>query len=77
MKKSDYEYLKQIGAQDPIMSEYRGSFTMVGYSGPGRPSFIRQVGSYLFTSQYCYCIFLNMNRMHANKKGGEMKAIKV
>lgn len=48
MKKTDYEYLKQIGAKDPIMSEHRGSFTLVGYSGPGRLSFIRQVRSYLF-----------------------------
>ena len=43
MKKSDYEYLKEIGAQDPIISEYRGSFTLAGYSGPGRRSYMRQV----------------------------------
>ena len=45
MKNSDYECLREIGARNPIMSEYRGSFTLVGYTGPGRPSFIRQVGS--------------------------------
>jgi hypothetical protein len=38
-----YECLKEIGGQDPIMSQYRSSFTLVGSTGPGRPSFIRQV----------------------------------
>ena len=43
MNADGYVSLEEIGALNP-MKEYRGSFTLVGYTGPGRPSFIRQVG---------------------------------
>ena len=71
MKNSDYECLREIGARDPIMSEYRGSFTLVGYTGPGRPSFIRQVRSQLFITNRNFMqtvyILCNVYTMQANQ----------
>jgi hypothetical protein len=37
------EYLKKIGAQDPIISEHRSSFALIGYKGAETPKWITQV----------------------------------
>ena len=33
----------RVGGKNPVRPAYRGSFALVGYSGPERPSWIRQV----------------------------------
>ena len=38
-----YTALRRIGARSPMNAGYRASFTLIGYTGPGRPSFIKQV----------------------------------
>ena len=40
---SAYTALRRIGARNPLNAAYRGSFALIGYTGPGRPSFVRQV----------------------------------
>ena len=37
------EYLKKIGAQDPLISELRSSFALIGYKGAEIPKWITQV----------------------------------
>lgn len=34
--------LKRLGAKDPILTDYRGSFALIGYSQPSKPSWIAQ-----------------------------------
>ena len=34
--------LKRLGATDPIMTDYRGSFALVGYAGAKKPKWIAQ-----------------------------------
>ena len=43
MTGSAYNALKKIGAKDPFKADYRGSFALLGYTGPGKPAFIQQV----------------------------------
>ena len=43
MTAASYESLKKVGAKDPLMNEFRGSFALIGYTGQGRPSFVSQV----------------------------------
>ena len=38
-----YEALKMIHGTEPFQTTYRGSFAMIGYKGPKRPSWIVQV----------------------------------
>jgi hypothetical protein len=38
-----YNALRRIGARNPLRAGYRGSFALLGYTGPGKPAFIRQV----------------------------------
>ena len=38
-----YAALRRIGARSPMNAGYRASFALIGYTGPGRPSFIKQV----------------------------------
>ena len=40
---SAYTALRKIGARNPLNVGYRGSFAFIGYTGPGRPSFVQQV----------------------------------
>ncbi|XP_035684659.1 uncharacterized protein LOC118421465 [Branchiostoma floridae] len=35
--------LKEIGAQEPVQTEYRGNFAMVGFKGTVWPTWIQQV----------------------------------
>jgi hypothetical protein len=37
------EYLKKIGARDPIISEHRSSFALIGYKGVETVKWITQV----------------------------------
>ena len=34
------EALKRVGATDPILTGYRGSFALIGYSGVVKPSWV-------------------------------------
>jgi len=34
--------LKRLGAMDPILIDFRGSFALVGYAKPSKPSWIAQ-----------------------------------
>ncbi len=34
--------LKRLGAKDPILKDFRGSFALVGYAQPSKPSWIAQ-----------------------------------
>ena len=43
MKDGDYNAFNKIGAQNPIKKDFRSSFALVGYTGPGRPSWVTQV----------------------------------
>lgn len=43
MTGSAYNALKKIGAKDPFKADFRGSFALLGYTGPGKPAFIQQV----------------------------------
>ena len=43
MRDEDYNALIKIGAQNPIKNDFRSSYALVGYSGPGRPSWVTQV----------------------------------
>jgi len=36
------EALKRLGATDPILKDFRGSFCLVGYAGDTKPSWITQ-----------------------------------
>jgi hypothetical protein len=38
-----YNALRRIGARNPLNADFRGSFALVGYTGPGRPPFVKQV----------------------------------
>jgi excinuclease UvrABC ATPase subunit len=38
-----YNALRRIGAKSPLKAEYRGSFALLGFTGPGKPAFIQQV----------------------------------
>ena len=40
---SAYTALKKIGARKSLNVGYRGSFALIGYTGPGRPAFVTQV----------------------------------
>ena len=37
-----FDALKRLGATDPILTDYRGSFAFAGYSGDNKPSWITQ-----------------------------------
>ncbi|KAL9979296.1 hypothetical protein ACROYT_G016940 [Oculina patagonica] len=39
---SAFNALKRLGARDPILRDFRGSFALVGYSQPNKPSWIAQ-----------------------------------
>lgn len=43
MTSAAYSALRRLGARNPLNAAYRGSFALIGYTGPGRPSFVRQV----------------------------------
>ena len=43
MISSAYTALRRIGARNALKAAYRGSFALIGYTGPGRPAFVRQV----------------------------------
>jgi hypothetical protein len=45
---SAYAALRKIGARNPLNAAFRGSFALVGYTGPGRPAFVRQVTHQIF-----------------------------
>ena len=49
-----YNALRRIGARNPFNADFRGSFALIGYTGPGRPKFIKQV-------------ILNILRVHSSK----------
>ena len=36
------EALKRLGATDPILTDYRGSYCLVGYAGDTKPTWITQ-----------------------------------
>ena len=38
-----YNALRRIGARSPLKAGYRGSFALLGFTGPGKPAFIQQV----------------------------------
>lgn len=40
--KNAEDALKRLGATDPILTDYRGSFCLVGYAGDTKPSWITQ-----------------------------------
>ena len=40
---SAFNALKRLGAKDPILIEFRGSFAFAGYAQPNKPSWITQV----------------------------------
>lgn len=43
MRGAAYKALRRIGARSPFNADFRGSFAMIGYTGPGRPPFVKQV----------------------------------
>ena len=44
MTTADYAMFDKLGAQTVILKEpFRSSYALVGYTGPGRPSWIKQV----------------------------------
>ena len=46
MDRSDYTIFDKLGGQTVILKKsFRSSYALVGYSGPGRPSWIKQVWS--------------------------------
>ena len=47
-----YNALRRIGARSPLRAGYRGSFALLGYTGPGKPAFIRQV-----MAKYVFALF--------------------
>ena len=40
--KSALDALKRLGATDPVLPDFRGSFALVGYAGVNKPSWIAQ-----------------------------------
>ena len=40
--KSALDALKRLGATDPVLPDFRGSFALVGYAGVNKPSWITQ-----------------------------------
>ncbi len=41
---ADYAMFDKLGAQTVILKDYyRSSYALVGYTGPGRPSWVKQV----------------------------------
>ena len=34
--------LKRVGATDPIMTDFRGSYALVGYAREKKPSYVKQ-----------------------------------
>ena len=54
-----YNALRRIGARSPLRAGYRGSFALLGYTGPGKPAFIRQVmeNTYLLYLAPCGAYF--------------------
>lgn len=53
-----YNALRRIGARNPFNADLRGSFALIGYTGPGRPSFVKQVRN-------IPCNKLNLAREHS------------
>ena len=43
MSEAAYKALEKFGAQDPLKENYRSSYALLGWSGPGVPNFITQV----------------------------------
>lgn len=37
-----FDALKRLGATEPIMTDFRGSFALVGYAGASKPTWIAQ-----------------------------------
>ena len=37
-----FDALKRLGATDPILADYRGSYALAGYSGINKPSWVTQ-----------------------------------
>lgn len=56
MTAAAYAALRQIGARNPFYGDYRGSFAMIGYTGPGKPSFVKQV-------RY-YEVYITVSKLH-------------
>ena len=40
--KSALDALKRLGATEPVVPDYQGSFALVGYAGENKPSWIAQ-----------------------------------
>ena len=43
MTSGAYKALLVIGAKEPMKKDYRGSFALIGFTGHGKPGFIKQV----------------------------------
>ncbi len=56
-----YNALRRIKARRPFNADFRGSFAMVGYTGPGRPSFVRQVKYWIV----CFYSLLNCTLIYS------------
>ena len=52
MTPQGYQTLLKIGAVEPMYQDVRGSFALIGFSGPGKPSFVKQVSD-SFTALHC------------------------
>ena len=37
-----FDALKRLGATDPILTDFRGSYALAGYSGTNKPSWVTQ-----------------------------------
>ena len=44
MSTAGYDALEKVGAQDLLRGSYRSSYALLGWSGPGAPDFVTQVG---------------------------------
>ena len=47
MTSAAYRGLTKVGAVKPMNQDFRGSFSLIGYTGPGKPSFVKQVSGSL------------------------------
>ena len=59
MIRNAYKALIKVGASNPLMRGYRGSFALLGYTGPGRLPFIRQVRACVNTSFHLSNVILS------------------
>lgn len=62
MKSADYAIFDKLGGQNVILKDsFRSSYALVGYSGPGRPSWIKQVCSSILPYELMKCNVIDVS----------------